>query len=132
MAVLKLKSSIFPDGQLTVVSENLPASIGRSREADITIDDKLLSRKHSELRKNLAGNFVIVALDSTNLTIVNGRDVESHVLETGDTLLLGETEIFVDIQPDSADYIPTEEGPGSSTTADLTILPIDRDTVEND
>ena len=77
---------------------DLPATLGRSARADIMINDALLSRLHSEIRWVAPSGFVIVDLDSTNLTIVNRHDVESHTLRSGDLILLGDTEIFVQIE----------------------------------
>jgi len=130
MSILILKSKVFPKGQLIVSAESLPKTLGRSAEVDIPINDKLLSRRHSKLKQNLAGHFEIVDLESMNLTIVNGKDVESSVLKTGDVLLLGETEILVEIPEDrgASSYL-LDERLNNSTTADLTVFPDDRDTV---
>lgn len=95
MARLILQSSVFPGGELVVMPEDLPVSIGRSRRADVVISDSLLSRVHAEIRKSDHGGFEIVDNESTNLTIVNDQDIESAVLKTGDRILLGETEIVV-------------------------------------
>ncbi len=43
------------------------------------------------------GGFEIVDNESTNLTIVNSKDVERAILQSGDSILLGETEILVEI-----------------------------------
>lgn len=95
MARLILQSSVFPGGELIVMPEDLPVSIGRSRRADVVITDSLLSRVHAEIRKSDRGGFEIVDNESTNLTIVNDQDIETAILKTGDRILLGETEILV-------------------------------------
>lgn len=95
MARLILQSSVFPGGELVVMPEDLPVSIGRSRRADVVISDSLLSRVHAEIRKSELGGFEIIDNESTNLTIVNDQDIESAILKTGDRILLGETEIVV-------------------------------------
>ncbi|MEQ9407852.1 MAG: FHA domain-containing protein, partial [Fuerstiella sp.] len=43
-------------------------------------------------------------LDSTNLTIVNEQHITSQVLQTGDRLILGDTEILVEVRNDSPDF----------------------------
>ena len=68
--------------------------------------------------------FEIRDLDSTNLTIVNGHDVASHVLQYGDLILLGDTEVKVEIE--SSDDVMNEK-----TTRDLNILPKDTDNSSN-
>lgn len=94
---LILISSGLPDGRVELTPGRLPAVMGRSRDVDITITDGLLSRRHAEVRMNAAGDFELHDLESTNLTIVNEKDVSSHVLATGDRILLGDTEIAVQI-----------------------------------
>jgi S-DNA-T family DNA segregation ATPase FtsK/SpoIIIE len=115
MAQLVLKHDIFPGGQLVVADTELPRTIGRSRRADITIPDQLLSRIHAELRRSDTGGFEIVDNESTNLTIINDQDIERAELRTGDRLLLGETEILVEIT--SARHNPEEK-----TTRELPLL----------
>ena len=69
-----------------------------SHSADITIPDAQLSRRHAEIRMNSAGQFELVDLDSTNLSIVNTHDVSRHILSHGDQILLGETELEVELR----------------------------------
>lgn len=98
MARLILKSAIFSDGSIQFSTGDLPVSIGRSHRADITINDLLLSRIHSEIRLADNGGFEIVDCESTNLTIVNDQDIERALLKTGDRILLGDTELLVEIE----------------------------------
>lgn len=114
MKTLVLKSAVFPDGQLEVLPELLPLTIGRGKASDITIDDDLLSRKHSELRMTEQGDVEIVDLESMNLTIVNEKDVTSRVLAIGDKLFLGDTEIEVVMVPSPPPHL------NDRTTQDLT------------
>lgn len=95
---LILNSTAFPDDVIELLPSDLPQVLGRSRAADITITDRLLSRKHSEIRLNDQGEFLLVDLDSTNLTIVNETDIRHHILQHGDRILLGDTEIAVQIE----------------------------------
>jgi pSer/pThr/pTyr-binding forkhead associated (FHA) protein len=124
MARLILRSSIFPGGELIIMPEDLPVTIGRSRRADVVIPDSLLSRVHAEIRRNSVGRFEIVDNESTNLTIVNDQDIDSAELRTGDRILLGETEIavIVDDAPVSLHDRTTRELPtiqrGDTTEAD--------------
>lgn len=116
MKKLVLKSPGFEQGEIELTPEQLPVVLGRSRKVDIQIKDELLSREHSEIRMNPIGQFEIADCDSMNLTIVNKHDVTSHVLQDGDEILLGETEILVRL----------EMPPGKlndQTTRDLTIVP---------
>ncbi len=113
MAILTLRSAGLPEGQKVYSDSELPLSIGRSRRADIVVDDRQLSRVHSEFRVSVAGRFEIVDLDSTNLTIVNEHDVDCVELKTGDRILLGDTEIVVEVEypDDDIHEMPTRELP---------------------
>lgn len=123
---LILRSTVFAEGKIELLPTALPVLLGRSSSCDITIDDGLLSRQHSEIFINELGKLQIRDLESTNLTIVNERDIESHSLITGDVILLGETEIVVEVIR-AADADANEQ-----TTRDLTILPRpDDETKEN-
>jgi pSer/pThr/pTyr-binding forkhead associated (FHA) protein len=97
MARLILKAAIFADGDIELCESDLPVTLGRSHRADITINDGLLSRIHARIGLTPNGAFEIVDNESTNLTIVNNQDVERAVLQSGDCILLGETEILVEI-----------------------------------
>lgn len=98
MARIILKSAVFEDGDIELTESDLPVTLGRSHRADITINDALLSRIHAEICRSESGGFQIVDNESTNLTIVNNHDIERIELKTGDCILLGETEIHVEIE----------------------------------
>ena len=115
MARLILKSAVFAEGHVVLSTGDLPVTLGRSHRADITINDLLLSRIHSEIRLNDDGAFELVDRDSTNLTIVNERDIESIVLKNGDHILLGETELTVEIDP-------PDSGSQEKTTREITAV----------
>lgn len=94
---LLLISDAFSSGRIELSDSDLPVTVGRSTRADISISDRLLSRVHCEIRWHSTEGFQIVDLESTNLTIVNKHEVTSHTLQSGDCILLGDTEIYVDI-----------------------------------
>lgn len=120
MPLLILRSAVFPEGSLRFSPGDLPVSIGRSHRADIVVEDRLMSRVHAEFRWNSAGEFELADRESTNLAIVNQREVDRAVLHTGDCILLGETELFVEIcdaEPGSLHDRTTREIPASSHRA---------------
>lgn len=66
--------------------------IGRSRRCDIMLTDPNVSRQHAEVR--LSGpQAVLRDLDSTNGTRVNRRAVAQAVLQPGDRIEVGTTEL---------------------------------------
>jgi Protein of unknown function (DUF3662)/FHA domain len=67
------------------------ATLGRSREADIVLDDANVSRKHAEVRPS-GGSWTVRDLGSTNGVKVNGRRLDStrpQSLKVGDVIELG-------------------------------------------
>lgn len=102
MTRLRLKSALFTDGQIELDVSDLPATIGRSPRSDIVIHDLQMSRVHAEFRLNARGEVELVDRDSTNLTIVNQQEVRSCVLKSGDQILLGETELLVELDASAA------------------------------
>lgn len=68
--------------------QGFPKRIGRSDDADITIDNLGVSRHHSEVV--LAnGFFVLRDLQSENGTFVNARRIRAHTLNDGDEITIG-------------------------------------------
>jgi hypothetical protein len=65
------------------------AVLGRSREADIVLDDANVSRKHAEIRPS-GGSWTVRDLGSTNGVKVNGRRIDgAQSLKPGDVIELG-------------------------------------------
>jgi pSer/pThr/pTyr-binding forkhead associated (FHA) protein len=69
--------------------ENQPVSLGRGSTNSILVDDKVASRQHAEIHHEARG-YVLYDLHSSNGTKVNGQPIQSHVLENGDVIVIGE------------------------------------------
>ncbi len=67
-------------------------TIGRSEDNDITIPDSMVSHRHARITIRMEA-VIIDDLDSTNGTIVNGNNIQSHILQEGDHILIGSTEL---------------------------------------
>lgn len=116
IASVKLISDIFDGGFREIAVSDLPVILGRSKRADVTINDGLLSRLHSEIRLLPMGSIEVRDLDSTNLTIVNEVDVSQSLLHDGDVLLIGATEIQIELELSDGQSL-------DRTTRDLTVFP---------
>lgn len=79
-------------GEVLPLSEESAISIGRARANDVVLDDSSVSSQHCRVRPE-QGRFVLYDLKSTNGTLVNGRRVERHLLEEGDVIQVGETNL---------------------------------------
>ena len=84
-------SLVLADGQRVVLGTE-PVVIGRLPECGVVLSDANVSRRHAEVRRQGA-DVVVVDLQSTNGTRVNGAPVRERVLVDGDEILVGTTAI---------------------------------------
>jgi pSer/pThr/pTyr-binding forkhead associated (FHA) protein len=58
-------------------------TVGRDEEADIRVDEPLVSRHHARIERR-DGRYFVLDLGSTNRTRVNGAAVSERELQDGD------------------------------------------------
>jgi hypothetical protein len=76
------------DGRTSVLGSG-GAVLGRSREADVVLDDANVSRRHAAVRPS-GGSWIVEDLGSTNGVKVNGRRIHGpQSLKRGDVIELG-------------------------------------------
>jgi hypothetical protein len=85
------------DGKRLVVGP-AGATVGRSRQCDITLDDPNVSRTHAEVRPR-GGSWVLSDLGSTNGSRLNGSRLQgSEVLKPGDEIEVGTSRIRFELE----------------------------------
>jgi hypothetical protein len=73
------------------------ATIGRSRDCEIVLEDSGISRRHAEIRPAVGG-WTLEDLGSTNGVRLNGRTLKgAQPLSAGDRVELGSTEIVFEV-----------------------------------
>ena len=87
-------------------------TVGRGRQADVTLDDPSLSRLHARVSIDDTGQLAIDDLGSTNGIFVNGTEQLSAYLVPGDTVRFGRVEYLVSL----ADASTVPGGPVVSQT----------------
>jgi Protein of unknown function (DUF3662)/FHA domain len=88
---------LLVDGRRMVVGP-AGATIGRSRQCDIVIDDPNVSRQHAEVRPR-GGSWVISDLGSTNGSSLNGHQIDgAEVLRPGDQIEIGTSTIRFELE----------------------------------
>lgn len=84
-------SVVLPDGERIPLGDD-PLTIGRLPECDIVLNDTKVSRRHAEIRKDGSGvGALVIDLNSTNGTLVNGAGVRERALTDGDQITVGTT-----------------------------------------
>lgn len=74
------------------------ATLGRSRDCDIVLEDSGISRRHAEVRPDGDG-WTVEDLGSTNGVLVNGQATRgAHPLQAGDRIELGSTELLFELR----------------------------------
>lgn len=98
-------SLVFLSGELIAVPiplEREEVILGRAIEADVRVNDFLVSRKHARIEttpsdSRVAMEYILHDLDSRNGTFLNGRRIRREKLENGDKITLGETILRFDL-----------------------------------
>lgn len=90
----RVPSLLVLQGPMTGRHIALPsqATVGRSVDADVVLDDRLVSRRHAEIAAVYPkGSYEIADLGSRYGTYLNGRRVLRAMLSDGDKILIGST-----------------------------------------
>ncbi len=82
-------SVVTSDGDRVVLGPE-PLTIGRLPESSVVVADPNASRRHAEIRR-VGNDAVLVDLNSTNGTRVNGATVRERTLVDGDQITIGTT-----------------------------------------
>ena len=94
---------VFESGGERLVTASAPViRIGRSRAADVVVDDKSVAARHALVENRIDGVFV-VDRGSDGGTLLNGKPVTRAELTDGDRLRVGQTLIRIAIRPPSAE-----------------------------
>src|SRR5687768_9655459 len=116
-AKVPLTFRIFKGDQL-VREERLSLSViklGKVPSAHLKLDDETVSRMHAIIEVNGPGDVSIIDLGSTKGTFVNGQKVNKAKLQSGDTIVVGETRIELAIgvgeEEDAATSVSTPAAP---------------------
>jgi pSer/pThr/pTyr-binding forkhead associated (FHA) protein len=75
-----------------------PMLIGRDADADIRVDEPLISRAHARIEAR-GDVYVVLDLGSTNLTKVNGAVVTECILRDGDEVHFGRASCRFELTP---------------------------------
>ena len=121
-AKVPLTFRIFKGDQL-LREERLSLSViklGKVPSAHLKLDDETVSRMHAIIEVNGPGDVSIIDLGSTKGTFVNGQKVNKAKLQSGDTIVVGETKIELAIGTSEEESAPAPmKPPVSQPPADV-------------
>ena len=93
-----IPTGVLDEASLVLLENERPArtfrlrggvtTIGRLPECEVQLSDPGTSRRHAQIRHQ-DGAWLLADLGSTNGTLVNGAAVQSHVLQEGDRITIG-------------------------------------------
>ena len=81
--------------------------IGRTKDNELVLNDKSVSRRHAEIQRYSNGNFVIYDVDSLNGVFVNSEQVKKKKLREGDIIEIGD--IYLRFSTHPANYSIDED-----------------------
>jgi len=83
-----MQAFLVVDGSRVVMVDKPVINLGRKKDNHIVIDNEHISRYHAQIR-TIRGRYVIMDLNSTVGTSVNGKRIEQTFLKAGDVISLG-------------------------------------------
>lgn len=89
--------------------------IGRGVDADITVSDSTLSRRHAQLER-MGDRLRVQDLNSSNGTFLSGKRVADGMLADGETITFGQVSFRLDVVASSPDWLE------AMTSIDATIV----------
>lgn len=116
-ARLPRRPFLIVDGRRQVDLNERLVNIGRSRESDVIVDDRRVSRRHLELRWLAeSARFLAVDLGSSGGTRLNGHPIKQCTLEAGDVISLGGYELIYGEEFALSSTGAMPPAPGSTST----------------
>src|SRR5215212_6304838 len=112
-------------GDVLIREERLSLSViklGKVPSAHLKLDDETVSRMHAIIEVNGPGDVSIIDLGSTKGTFVNGQKVNKAKLQSGDTIVVGETRIELAIGAGEEDE-PTKVNIGAASSEVISSTP---------
>jgi diguanylate cyclase (GGDEF)-like protein len=79
------------------VPEQQTITIGRDEKAELRLTDITVSKQHAKIVHDNTGSLILVDLQSTNGTAVNGHAISRTILRPGDHLEIGAVSLRVDM-----------------------------------
>lgn len=107
---------LIVDGQRAVSLDRDVTSIGRKSDNHIILKDQHVSRYHAQIR-HIKGSYIVMDLESTVGTSVNGKKVKQVFLKEGDVISVGGIPLIFGIGTPNISLEHPDTGPKSAATS---------------
>jgi pSer/pThr/pTyr-binding forkhead associated (FHA) protein len=95
---LKFKDTVLKE----LITDKNEIAVGRDPANDLCIDNLAVSSRHARLFKGPDAKYAVEDLNSTNGTVVNGKEVMTQFLDDDDQISIGKHTIHVTYQDDDS------------------------------
>ena len=115
---------LIVEGKRAISLERPITSIGRKSDNHIVIKDQHVSRYHAQIR-NIKGSYVLMDLESTVGTSINGKKVKQAFLKQGDVISVGGTPLIFGLGTPKKPLEFPETGPQNVVTGPTDTVKLD-------
>ena len=115
---------LIVEGKRAISLERSITTIGRKPDNHIVIKDHHVSRYHAQIRK-IKGSYVLMDLESTVGTSINGRKVKQAFLKDGDVISIGGSPLLFGVGSPKAPLEYPTTGPQNIATGPTDTMQLD-------
>ena len=115
---------LIVEGKRAISLERSITTIGRKPDNHIVIKDHHVSRYHAQIRK-IKGSYVLMDLESTVGTSINGRKVKQAFLKDGDVISIGGSPLLFGMGTPKAPLEYPTTGPQNIATGPTDTMQLD-------
>ena len=72
--------------------------VGRSPDADVSLDNPSVSREHCKVERSPSGSYVVQDLNSANGTFVNETQIQRQYIQSGDVVRIGKYSLWMSME----------------------------------
>jgi len=115
---------LIVEGKRAISLERPITSIGRKNDNHIVIKDHHVSRYHAQIRK-IKGSYVLMDLESTVGTSINGKKVKQAFLKKGDVISIGGSPLIFGLGTPKTPLENPKTGPKNIITGPTDTMKLD-------
>ena len=115
---------LIVDGNRAISLERPVTSIGRKKDNHIVIKNQHVSRYHAQIR-NIKGSYVLMDLESTVGTSINGKKVKQAFLKDGDVISIGGSPLIFGLGTPKSPLEYPQTGPQNIATGPTDTMKLD-------